>query len=115
MSYSNHRIIIDAHFCQRRESALSQFSIDYSDLFNNSVILSPKTGELSIGNSRMIYAITRSFITGNHLTYLLSVKFSDNGSIRKPWRAYTKRRLGIRQCLPYGKYTRLEVSEAMIP
>jgi len=57
-----------------------------STQFNNDVAFA-KTGELSIGNSTVIYAITHSFITGDHFAYLLPLKFSGNGSIRKPWRS----------------------------
>lgn len=69
---------------------MSQFPIDSSDLFNNDVVFAGElnTGELNIDNSRMIYAITRSFIIGGRVAYLLSVKFSNNDSIRKPSRAY---------------------------
>lgn len=60
------------------------FLLILSTPFNNDVTFA-KTDTLSIDNSTVIYAITRSFITGDCFAYLLPVKFSGNGSIREPW------------------------------
>lgn len=55
------------------------------DPFNDDAAFA-ETSKLSIGNSAVIYAVTHSFITGDRLVYLSPLKFSDNGSIRKPRR-----------------------------